>query len=174
MAKLSPQSGIDDLTIRTYCHDRDREVVRDLYENGLLAGQLAPNDTGADIDDIPRTYFEQASNHFWVATLEGRVVGMIGLALEGEHTGEIRRLRVLPNWQGSGVAGRLIESALAHCNQHGYVKVVFDTRFERDDTVDLFERFGFQHTRTKAMHGKELLEFYLNLYRQTKPGPSPA
>ena len=161
---------MDGLTIRSYCHDGDAAVVHDLYVNGLLAGQLAPNDTGADIEDIPAAYFADERNHFWVAEVQGQVLGMIGLAHEGEHTGEIRRLRVAPKWQDSAIAGRLIETALAHCNRHAYVKVVFDTRFERDSALDLFERFGFQHTRTKAMHGKELLEFYLDLYRQQAPG----
>ena len=34
----------------------------------------------------------------------------------------------------------------------------------------LFDRFGFQHTRSRAAHGKEQLEFYLDLYRQKKEG----
>ena len=174
MAEDSNSDAIDGLTIRSYCHASDDSTVRDLYVNGLLAGQLAPNDTGADIEDIPSAYFQDDRNHFWVAELDGRVLGMIGVAQEGEHRGEIRRLRVAPDAQSSGIAERLIEAALAHCTHHGYVKIVFDTRFERDSAMDLFDRFGFQHTRTKAMHGKELLEFYLDLYRQKKPGqPAP-
>ena len=41
-----------------------------------------------------------------------------------------------------------------------------DTRFDTDEAVDLFDKVGFQHTRTKALQEKELLEFYLDLYRQ--------
>mgnify|MGYP002624410219 FL=1 len=55
-----------------------------------------------------------------------------------------------------------------HCTHHGYLKVVFDTRFDTDAAVDMFDRFGFQHTRTKAVQGKDLLEFYLDLYRQPR------
>jgi len=32
--------------------------------------------------------------------------------------------------------------------------------------VDLFDRVGFQHTRTRATPGKDTLEFYLDLYRK--------
>jgi len=93
---------------------------------------------------------------------------MIGVANEGEHIAEIRRLRVDKDWQHTPIAERLIETALAHCREHGYLKVVFDTRFERTAAVDYFDRFVFQHTRTKSVKDKELLEFYLDLYRQTE------
>ena len=85
-------------------------------------------------------------------------------------TAEIRRLRVDPQFHHSDVAARLLETALAHCKHHGYLKVIFDTRFERHEAVGMFDRFGFQHTRSKASHGKELLESYLDLYRQKKEG----
>ena len=84
----------------------------------------------------------------------------------GEHTAEIRRLRVRKEYQDSSIAGRLVETALMHCKQHGYLKLVLDTRFDASTAMDLFDRFGFQHTRTKNVSGKDLLEFYLDLYRQ--------
>ena len=156
-----------DLVIRSY-KQPDQQAVWQLYHEGLLAGQISPNDTAADMENVADAYFEDPRNNLWVAEADG-LVGMIGVAAEREHTAEIRRLRVKKDWQGSALAGRLIETALAHCKQHAYVKVVFDTRFERQAAVDLFERFGFQHTRTKPVHGKELLEFYLDLYRPPRP-----
>ena len=44
----------------------------------------------------------------------------------------------------------------------------FVDRGDADAAVDLFDRIGFQHTRTRPAPGKELLEFYLDLYRQPK------
>ena len=93
---------------------------------------------------------------------------MIGVAQESEHTAEIRRLRVDRDHQDTTIAGRLVETALEHCHKHGYLKIVLDTRFDPDTVVDLFDRFGFQHTRTKPAVGKALLEFYLDLYRPPK------
>ena len=153
-----------DLTVRSY-RASDQEAVSRLYDHGLLAGQIAPNDTGADIENIEEAYFSEESSHFWVAEAEEQVLGMIGVAQEHEHTAEIRRLRVDKAHQNSPIAARLVETALVHCQHHGYLKIVLDTRFDTDVVVDLFDRFGFQHTRTKAAAGKELLEFYLDLYR---------
>ena len=157
------QKAFDRLVIRTYVPG-DQAAVSHLYTHGLLAGQIAPNDTGADIENVYVAYLDEPRNGFWVAELDGRVLGMIGVAGDGDSA-EIRRLRVEPDWQQSPIAARLVETALAHCKRHAYLKVVLDTRYERGAALDLFERFGFQHTRSKNVNGKELLEFYIDLYR---------
>lgn len=165
MAKEESQyDNLPEVDLRSYRAD-DREAVARLYTEGLLAGQIPRDDTRADIDDIENAYFSEDYNHFWIVELEGRPIGMIGVIRTGEHKAEIRRLRVEPKWQKAGVAARLVETAIAHCKHHGYLKVVLETRFDPDTALDLFERFGFQHNRTKNVQGKEQLEFYLDLYR---------
>ncbi len=161
--------------VRTY-KPSDRDVVQRLFKEGLLAGQIQKDDTGSDIDHIEHAYFQDERNHLWVADLDGQVLGMIGVLQGKGHTGEIRRLRVQKDHQGNGIASRLVEVAVEHCQHHGYLKVVFDTRFEPQCDpgllVGMFERVGFQHTRTKNMGSKDLHEFYLDLYRQPEPQPN--
>lgn len=153
------------LVVRSY-QDADHEQVTRLYDEGLLAGQIAPNDSGADLDYIREAYFDSERHHFWVAENGGRCVGMIGVASDEDHTAEIRRLRVAKDLQGTGIAAQLLETAISHCKHHGYLKIRLDTRFEKDEAVGLFDRVGFQHTRTRPTPGKETLEFYLDLYRK--------
>ncbi len=162
-----PDPALSNLKVRSY-RPGDQEVVSRLYVEGLLAGQIAPNDTGADIENIREAYFDDERSHFWVAELEEKVLGMIGVAREDENIAEIRRLRVDKARQHTAIAAKLVEVALEHCRKHGYLKIVLDTRFDPDAVVNLFDRFGFQHTRTKPAAGKELLEFYLDLYRQPR------
>jgi len=159
--------SLEGLEVRSF-EARDQKAVSYLYDRGLLAGQIAPNDSGADIDNMQVAYFDSERHHFWVAELDQKVVAMIGVASDETHTAEIRRLRVEQAYQQTTIASKLLEAAIAHCKHHGYLKVRLDTRFERDAAVDLFDHVGFQHTRTKSMHGKDLLEFYLDLYRQDK------
>ena len=157
-------NNLERLIIRAYRPD-DQQAVMDLYDHGLIKGQLSRNDTAADLDNIEDAYFENDSNHFWLAHLDGEAVGMIGVAKDEEHTGEIRRLRVRRDMQDTNIGHDLIETALTHCSHHDYLKIVFDTRFDTDTALDLFEKFGFQHTRTKEVDGgKEMLTFYLDLY----------
>lgn len=156
------------IKVRSY-HPQDQTAIARLYSEGLLAGQIASNDTGADIENVQEAYFADPASHLWVAEREGKVVGMIGVAREEGETAEVRRLRVDKAHQNSPIGAMLVEIAIAHCRHHGYLKVVLDTRFERDAVLDVFTRFGFQHNRTRNVQGKELLEFYLDLYRAEKP-----
>lgn len=167
MSHGSPRPALDSLIVRTF-QEGDQSAVSRLYTEGLLAGQIAANDTGADVENIHEAYLAEPESHFWVAEADGHVLGMIGVARDREHTAEVRRLRVEKRYQGGPIGVKLMETALAHCKRVGYIKVVLDTRFDPDAVLDLFDKFGFQHTRTKNMHDKELLEFYLDLYRQPR------
>lgn len=165
-------ADLDGLTIRT-CRDEDHAQIWELYHHGLLAGQIAPNDTAADLDHIHAAYFDSDRHHFWVAELGGRLVGMIGVGSDDRDTAEVRRLRVAKDYQSSAMASELLQTALNHCRHHMYLKVRLDTRFEEDQAVDMFDKVGFQHTRTRTAPGKDMLEFYFDLYRDpSKDGES--
>ena len=168
-AETDDQSSLDGLIVRTF-ERKDQPAVSRLYTEGLLAGQIAPNDTGADIENIREGYFQDEKQHFWVAESESGVIGMIGVARDEDHSAEIRRLRVDPATPHQmDVARLLVETAVNHCKHHGFIKVLLDTRFEHETAKGLFDRLGFQHTRTRSVQGKEMLEFYLDLYRQPRP-----
>lgn len=168
------QHILTNLEVRTYCQG-DCEAVRQLFTGGLLAGQIPAHDTGADLEAIEQTYLKNHANHFWVAQIDGQVRGMIGVIRSSEHAAEIRRLRIEKAYQSTPIAAKLVETAVEHCRRHGYLKIVFDTRFDPQSDpsllVDLFKRVGFQHTRTRNVGGKDLHEFYLNLYRQRPYNP---
>ncbi|MCC6679588.1 MAG: GNAT family N-acetyltransferase [Phycisphaeraceae bacterium] len=159
---------ITDLKVRPY-EPQDQVAVEVLYHDGLLAGQIAPNDTGADIDNIQEAYFSNERCRFWVAEVRGQVLGMIGVAEDEQDIAEVRRLRVAKTHQQTNIGHALLETAINHCRDHRYLKVRLDTRFERGAVLDLFDRSGFEHTRTKNVHGKELLEFYVDLYQDPRP-----
>ena len=170
MSQSSTPNQLASLTVRSF-DSGDQQAVSRLYDEGLLTGQIAPNDTGADIDNLAEAYFTHEHDHFWVAEHNGQVVGMIGGAGEGQNTAEVRRRRVEKDYKDTQIAEKLLETALAHCKHHGYLKIRLDTRFDPDAVVDLFDRFGFQHTRTKSIQVKDLLEFYLDLYLQPTKQP---
>ena len=167
MADSKPTISIDSVIVRSY-EERDQDDVLRLFEEGRLVGSAMPNDTAADIDNIPEAYLTDKNSHFWVAEYDGKLVGMVGVARESKNRAEIRRLRVEPSFVGQGIAMKLMEEALTFCRHHGYLKVVLDTSLEQTAATEIFDRSAFQHNRTKTVGGKELLEFYLDLYREPK------
>lgn len=156
------------MQIRSF-RPEDQEACQRLYIDGLAGGKLAENDTGLDIDDIQGAYMCHG-NHFWVAiSSAGEIVGMIGVQQHDEGVGEIRRLRVSTAHRRKGIGSKLMESALKFCNDHNYLKITLDTFMDREPAIRLFEKFHFRHSRTRELHGKELLYFYLDIYGGEKP-----
>lgn len=157
MKKISMRLVVDD----------DHAAVRNLFENGLVEGFVADNDTGADMENIAEAYFsDEGQSALWVADYDEAVIGMIGVQKTSDHGAEIRRLRVRSDFRRQGVGAKLMEQALQFCLHHSYLKVSLDVRIERGPAIALFEKFGFTLNRTREVNGRRLLDFYLDLYRE--------
>jgi ribosomal protein S18 acetylase RimI-like enzyme len=166
-----PEPALPNLpvTIRSY-RPEDDGACQMLYKEGLIGGKIAPNDTGADIDDIEAAYMRSPDNHFWVAeNQQGEVIGIIGVQQDEPGIGEIRRLRVRQDSRRRGVGSALMETAIKFCRERQFLKITLDTFIERDLALRLFERFHFNHSRTRQVGEKELLYFYLDLYQSDRP-----
>jgi ribosomal protein S18 acetylase RimI-like enzyme len=151
-------------TVRSF-HRDDQAACGILYLEGLLGGKIAENDTGLDIEDIEQAYLRSTGNHFWVAESATReIVGMIGVQQQGDGAGEIRRLRLRPDYRERHIGRGLVEAALKFCQEQSYLKVTLDTFLRRDLAISLFEKFHFHHDHTRNYNGKDLLYFYLDLY----------
>jgi ribosomal protein S18 acetylase RimI-like enzyme len=162
------------VTIRSFT-PADAAVCKRLYEEGLIDGKLAENDTGVDIDDIPGAYMSRPGSHFWVAEDEsGQVVGMIGVQQHESGEGEIKRLRVRPDRRRRGVGTAMLEAALKFCQEKHHLKVVLDTHIDHEAALKLFAKFRFKLSRTRALGDKTLMYFYLDLYTGDRPGAPKA
>lgn len=161
-----PQSGF---VIRSF-QPNDAAACKRLYQDGLIGGTLAENDIALDIDNIQRVYMESDGCHFWVACESvGTVVGMIGVQHYEPGVGEIRRLRVAKQARRRGIGSALIETALRFCFKQQYLKITLDTFVEPEPTIRLFEKFLFHYERSREIHGRRLMYFYLDLYRKAAP-----
>lgn len=168
MPDSSPSFEADRIVIRL-ARDEDHSAIRCLFDAGSIEGKVPGNDTGVDIDDLRGGYFaDDGASGFWVAVLESRVIGMIGVQRTRANTGEIRRLRVDERHRRCGVGTRLMHRAIDHCREQGFLKVVLDVRIERGPAVAMFEKFGFTLVRTREMDDRKTLDFYLDLYRESR------
>ncbi|MGD0463902.1 MAG: GNAT family N-acetyltransferase [Tepidisphaeraceae bacterium] len=148
----------------------DQLAVARLYREGLLAGQVDPNDAAADLADIKAACFGRPQDHFWVAEAATQVVGTIAITINDQQVGHLRRLRVAPAWQESGHTTRLlVETATAHAREHACLKLVLHTPLDDKPAVTLLHRLGFEFSRSRDLNGRHLLEFYVNLYMPQKP-----
>jgi ribosomal protein S18 acetylase RimI-like enzyme len=157
------------ITIRSY-QLADKEACQKLYLEGLIGGRIAPSDQGLDIDNIPAAYFAGPESHFWVAeNARGEIVGTVGVQQSEPGVGQIRRLRVRQDSRRRGVGSSLMETAVKFCREQQFLKITLDTFMEREPAIHLFEKFHFNHSRTRKVGEKELLYFYLDLYQTDLP-----
>lgn len=146
--------------------DHDHSALRELFQESVLEGQIGENDTGADIDNLRDGYFcDEGQSCFWVADFRTLVIGMVGVQRTNDNTAEVRRLRVRSAYRRHGVGSMLMERAMSFCREQGYLKVILDVRIERGPAIQMFQKFGFSHARTRNISGRKLLDFYLDLYR---------
>jgi amino-acid N-acetyltransferase len=86
----------------------------------------------------PVQYYEDVQE-FFVAELDGRIVGCAALHVLWEDLAEIRSVAVDPAAQGHGVGSSLVRRVLEVARELG-IERIFVLTFE----VAFFERFGFR------------------------------
>lgn len=169
---LPDHSDLEDVEIVS-AENQDHAAILALFRKGLIEGHVRENDTGADVENLRDAYFaDDRESGFWVARHQGEVIGMIGVQKTSDNTAEVRRLRVHEQYRRMGVGTRLMERALAFCQEKGYLKVILDVRIERAPAIALFEKFGFSLARTRELDGRKMLDFYVDLYRDPNSNAS--
>ena len=164
--------------IRQATEDDARAILalhqESIDDQDLPHGQEAMGlDIPADLEHFSGTYIGSIHNRFWVAVAPQQettsaprehVIGMVGVVATKTDVAEMRRLRVTTSFRRQGIAARLLQAALAHCRDQGFLKVLLDARLEQTAAVQLFEREGFQFSRNRETTGVHIREFYLDLY----------
>ena len=163
MVSKESQFHSDSMNIRS-ATNADVSVLRELFERSRIEGQTRENDTGADLDHLAEGYFECNDSCFWVTEYEEWIVGMIGVQRISNDSAEIRRLRVRDSFRRKGVGTKLMQHAIMFCRKKQFLKVVLDVRIERGPAISMFNTFGFLQGRERNLNGRELRDFYLDLY----------
>ena len=156
----------EEMVIRS-ATDCDITILRELFENSRLEGQIRENDTGADLDFLIEGYFECKDSGFWVAQYEEWIVGMIGVQRVSDNSAEIRRLRVRESYRRKGIGKKLMLHAIEFCKEKQFLKVKLDVRIERSPAIQLFDTFGFLHGSERESDDRRTIDFYLDLYSDT-------
>ncbi len=108
-----------------------------------------------DIDDFENTYVANGGA-FLVITEEGRVIGTGALHRLEEKVCEIKRLWVLPEFQGQGLGRRMMEQLLAIAREKGYAKVRLETTpAYQVKAYNFYRRLGFYEIPTYSSHPED-------------------
>ncbi|CAL8384554.1 unnamed protein product [Arctogadus glacialis] len=100
-----------------------------------------------DMADIEAYYMKPTGSCFWVAMLEGRVVGIVAAqGREDDNTVELRRMSVDARYRGKGIAKSLGRRVLEFAVRNNYAAVVLGTTAVKMAAHKLYESLGFRRT----------------------------
>ncbi|XP_073513618.1 N-acetylaspartate synthetase [Phyllobates terribilis] len=106
-----------------------------------------------DMSDIEQYYMKQPGSCFWVAVLEGKVVGIVAArGNEEDNVIELRRMSVDSNYRGKGIAKALGRKVLEFAMLNHYSSIVLGTTAVKIDAHKLYESLGFKHVGVVEHH----------------------
>lgn len=105
-------------------------------------------DTQEDIAGLQQNYIESGGNFFVARTEDGELKGFVGLKNNGDGTGTLKRLAVLPEFKGQGTGSALVGELVAWARENGFNKVKLQTGGDEQAKEFIYERVGFVVTGT--------------------------
>lgn len=148
------------LLIRPY-RPSDAAAIRELHEVALRqVGAFAEGAHGqrwdTDLDDIDRVYIA-GGGRFLVGEIDRRVVAMGALRVLDERRGEIKRMRVNPDYQRRG-HGRAILAQLEECAAvRGIHTLILDTAPVQHAARALYASAGYVEIARGQRNGFDLI-----------------
>ncbi len=105
-----------------------------------------------DLSDIPR-FYQAGAGGFWVAKVQGRVIGTIGLKDIGASQAALRKMFVDASFRGRelGVARRLLQTLLDHARGRGVRDIFLGTTAAFLAAHRFYERQGFAEIAKEAL-----------------------
>lgn len=105
-----------------------------------------------DLNNISETYLKQKDSCFWVAEVDGRVVGTVA-CLPKENVPEaleLKRLAVRRSHRGMGIAKALCRTVAEFSRDRGFAAVILYTSVVQRDAQHLYEHIGYKKTKEFA------------------------
>jgi putative acetyltransferase len=126
----------------------DNAAVAAIIRDSLVAHDLAvPGSAYFDpeLDDLHGHYRGLRHARYWVAEVDGEVVGGVGIApCDGAGAVcELQKLYLRPDVQGRGLSRTLMDVALAFAAEH-YRRCYLETMRRLESACVLYEKYGFE------------------------------
>src|ERR1700692_3802449 len=144
-------------TLRRY-QPADREAVEHLHVHAIqqTGAYLGRGPWDDDVYAIEETYL---NNHgeFLIGEWDGVFVSMGALHRTSPERAEIKRMRVLPDYQGRGFGQIILSELEARARAIGYKTLHLDTSVVQVAAQKLYEKNGFREVGRDMYQGLEVI-----------------
>lgn len=146
------------LNIRRY-KSSDKDAIWRLHQQALEpTGAMLPggpwNDD--DLNNIENEYINN-SGDFLVGTIDNEIVCIGALRKKTDSIGEIKRMRVHPDFQRKGFGQIILDLLEEKANILGYKVLCLDTTTKQIPAQKLYEKNGYYQTGRTSYAGLEII-----------------
>ena len=146
------------LIIRQY-QPVDKGSVRELHIQALEpTGAMLPggpwNDD--DLSDISNHYLTNGGE-FLVGVLDNRILCMGASKKKSDTAGEIKRMRVLPDFQRKGYGQLILDSLETKARKLGFTELYLDTTTKQIPAKNFYKKNGYQEIYRMVFAGLEII-----------------
>ena len=142
-----------------------QQDVEEFFEKCFAAVGIpySPKDRHADIADVERYYMQDGC--FWCLYHNEVLIGTVAVRIidEEKKVVELKRMFVVPKYQGQGCGKLLLKHAIDHAREQQYSKICLDTRRQFSVAQHLYQSAGFVETDKYNDNKKAELYFELDL-----------
>ena len=140
-----------------------QKQVDDFFEKCFSAVGIpySPKDRHADVANVEQHYMNNGC--FWCLIDDNDVIGTIAIRKIDDINGiaELKRMFVLPEFQGNGYGRLLLEHAVKSAREQKYQKICLDTRKQFSVAQHLYRSVGFRET--ERYNDNEHAELYFEM-----------
>ena len=142
-----------------------QQAVGHFFEKCFVAVGIpySPKDRHADIADVERHYMQDGC--FWSLFHNEILIGTVAVRIIDveKKVVELKRMFVLPEYQGQGYGKLLLKHAINYAREQQYSKICLDTRKQFSAAQHLYRSSGFVETDKYNDNEKAELYFELDL-----------
>jgi len=110
-----------------------------LQEYGITTNAA---ETDKDLSDLNKYYFNR-KGWFEVLEDEGKIIGCYGIYRINDSTCELRKMYLLPSYQGKGLGKLMMDAAIKKAKLLGYSEVILESNQLLKKALGLYKIYGF-------------------------------
>ena len=115
-----------------------------------------------DLKDVEGAYMNNRGE-FIVAELDGKIVGMGAIRYKSEIIAEVKRMRVDPGQQRSGIGSRILAILEVKAKELGYKELHLDTSSQLVGAMNFYLKHGYVEFKRVKRDNGELVFFMKNI-----------
>jgi GNAT superfamily N-acetyltransferase len=144
---------MSEIIYRPYAKPDEDAVIAHIV--GIQQGEFAVPVTAADQPDLHAVaeVYQSGTGGFWVAEMDGRIIGTIGLIGFGANESALRKMFVAAEARGQeqGVAARLLAILVDHARANGITGITLGTIGRLHAAIRFYEKNGFVPVHPDAL-----------------------